>query len=172
MKALKFIVIGGLVYFGGRYLFSLNRAGSKAVVQVGARVHKLAMEGVVVVLKYNIKNPTRASIEMAAPLVKLSYNGKVLASSSMALVEIPEDVRSTNGRIRILPFKETGEITTSITIPYLSLVGAGAVLLARLKNRLDPDAEQVKTKFNIETTSTVFTQLGSYPFDDKAVVEV
>lgn len=172
MKALKIIAIGGAVFLGGRYLFSLNRAGNKAVVQLGGKVEKVTIEGVVVVLKYNIKNPTRSSIEMAAPLIKLSHNGKILASSSLALVEIPEDVRSTNGRIKILPYKETGIITTSILLPFLSLIGTGANLITRLKNRLNPDADQQTVKFDVETNSTVFTQVGSYPYDDKVTIEV
>ena len=172
MKALNVILIGGAVFLGGRYLLSLNRASKKAVVQVSANVHRVTFEGVEVVLKYNIKNPTRTSIEMAAPLITLSHNGKVLASSSMALVEIPEDVRTTNGRIRILPFKETGIIATSILLPYLSLIGAGANLITALKNRLNAESEEETVKFEVATTSTVFTKVGSYPYDDKAIIEV
>lgn len=172
MKALTVIVIGGIAFLGGKYLYSLNRAGNKAVVQISGKVDKVTIGGVVVVLKYNIKNPTGGNIEMAAPLIKLLHDGKVLASSSMALVEIPEDVRTTNGRIRILPYKETGIITTSIQLPFLSLIGAGANLVTRLKNRLDPDAEQTTIKFEVETTSTVFTTVANYPYDDKAIIEL
>lgn len=173
MKALNVILIGGAIFFGGRYILSLSRTGKKAVVQVGASVKGVSLEGVEVVLKYNIKNPTRSSIEMAAPLITLSHNGKVLASSSMALVDIPEAVQS-NGRIKILPFKETGNITTSIRIPYLSLIGAGASLITMLKNRLNAgEDEQVEAvKFEIATTSRVYTKVGSYPYDDKTTVSV
>jgi len=172
MKILKAILIGGAAFFGGRYLFSLNRAGKKVVVSVGARVHKVSLEGVQVVLNYNIKNPTKTSIEMAAPLIKLMHNGKVLASSSMALVEIPKNVRSDKG-IKILANKETGNITTSILIPTLSIIGTGANLLTILKNRLKPDSENKETvKFEIETTSTVFTKIASFPYDDKTIIEV
>jgi len=172
MKALKIILIGGAVFLGGRYLYSLNRAGKKAVVQVGGRVHKVTFEGVEVVLKYNIKNPTNSSIEMAAPLITLTHEGKVLASSSMSLVEIPEDVRSTNGRIKVLPFKETGIITTSILLPFLSLIGAGANLVTVLKNKLNAQAEQESVTFEVNTTSTVFTKIGSYPYDDTETVTI
>ena len=145
MSALKFILIGGAVFLGGRYLYALNRAGKKVIVQVGGRVHKVTLTGVEVVLKYNIKNPTNTGIEMAAPLISLSHNSKILASSSMALVEIPEDVRTTNGRIKIKPFKQTGEITTSILIPHLSVIGAGANLFSILKDRLNANSQDKKT---------------------------
>ena len=166
MKALKIIAIGGAVFLGGRYLFSLNRAGKKIVVKVGGRVNKVSLSGVEVILKYNIQNPTRSSIRMSAPLIKLTYNGKVLASSSMTLVEIPEDVQSTNGNIKIEPFKETGFITSSRLIPHLSLIGTGANLLPRLKNKLLAQSEDDPITFEIETTSTVFTKVGSYPYDE------
>lgn len=172
MKALGFIVIGGAVFLGGRYLFSLNRAQNKAVIEASGKVDKVALNGVWVELKFNIKNPTNSNIEMAIPLVKLSHNGKILASSSMALVEIPEAVRTANGRIRIVPYNETGIISTKILLPLISLVGTGANLLTRLKNKLDPSAEQVAVKFQVETNSTVFTAVGNYPYDSISTIEV
>ena len=172
MKAISIILIGGSALLVGKYLYSLNRAGQKAIVQVSGNVRKVTLEGVEVVLKYNIKNPTNTSIEMAAPLIKLSYNNKILASSSMSLVEIPEDVRSTNGNIRILPFKETGHVTTSILLAYPSLIGTGAQLIARMKSRLDAQSEQEPIKFEIETTSTVFTKIGKYPYDEKVTITI
>lgn len=173
MKALNVILIGGTIILGGRYLLSLNRTGKKVVVQIGANVKSVSFEGVEVVLKYNIKNPTKSSIEMSAPLITLLHQGKVLASSSMTLVDIPESAQS-NGRIKILPFKETGNITTSIRIPYLSLLGAGANLISVLKDRLNASPEdKIETvKFEVKTTSRVYTKVGSYPYDDKTIVEV
>ncbi|MCH2216317.1 MAG: hypothetical protein MK086_14215 [Flavobacteriales bacterium] len=172
MKILKYIVGAGIVFMGGRYLYQLHRAGKKVVVSVGGRVDKVALEGVVVVMNYNIKNPTNSSIEMSTPLISLAYDGTVLASSSMALVEVPEDARSKNGRILIRPFKETGTITTSILLPTLSLLGAGAKLLTRLKDRLLPDSEETPIEFEVVTTSTVFTKVGSFPYDETIKMEV
>lgn len=171
MKIVKTALIVGGLFVTGRYLLSLNRAGKKIALEVGGRIHKIALEGVVVVLKYNIKNPTTSSIQMAAPLIKLSYNGKVLASSSMALVEIPEDARSASGKIAIKPHSETGFITTSIIIPYLSLLGAGANLILRLKNSLAGNSDN-PVKFEIETNSTVYTKVGNYPYDETTIISI
>lgn len=165
------LLIGGGILFVGKQLLSLNRAGNKIALEIGGRIHKIALEGVVVVLKYNIKNPTVSSIQMAAPLIKLSYNGKVLASSSMALVEIPEDARSASGKIAIKPHSETGFITTSIIIPYLSLLGAGANLILRLKDSLAGNRDN-PVKFKIETNSTVYTKVGNYPYDETTTVSI
>ncbi|MBI3136054.1 MAG: hypothetical protein HYZ14_15360 [Bacteroidetes bacterium] len=172
MKALKYIVIGGLVFLGGRYFFRLNRAGEKAVVQASGKVKKVTMEGVVLDLKFNIKNPTATDIEMAAPLIKLLHNKSVLASSSLSLMEIPDSVKGKDGRIRIKPYLETGWINTSITLPFLSLASAGGSLLTRLKNKLDPAAEQKTIAFEVETNSSIFTKVGSYPYDDVTTLTV
>ena len=171
MKVLKTaLVVGGLI-LGGKYLLSLSRAGKKIAVDVSGRIHKIAIEGVVVVLKYNIKNPTTSSIELAAPLVKLAYNGKILASSSMALVEIPEKARTDDGRIRINPHSETGFITTSIIVPYMSLLGAGADLIRRLKGSMDGNSEN-PVNFEVETNSTVYTKVGNYPYDETTTITI
>lgn len=173
MKIIKNILIGAGLFFTGRYIWSLSRTGQKAVVEIDGRVHKVTFAGVEVVVNYNIKNPTRSSIEMAAPLISLSYNGTVLASSSMSLVDIPEEVRTPKDMIKILPFKETGKISTSILLPHLSILGAGANLLSQLKDRLNSGSDIIKkVKLEIITTSTVFTKLGSYPYDEKTVIEV
>ncbi len=172
MKIFKYIVGAGIAFFGGRYLFQLHRAGKKVVVSVGGRVHKVTLEGVVVVMNYNIKNPTQSSIEMSTPLIQLAYNGTVLASSSMSLVEVPEEVKSAKGRIIIRPFKETGIITTSILLPTLSLLGTGAKLLPLLKKRLLSGSDEDKIAFEIATTANVFTKIGSYPYDEKVTVNI
>jgi hypothetical protein len=172
MKILKYIVGAGVAFLGGRYLFQLHRAGKKIVVSVGARVHKVTLEGVVVVMNYNIKNPTSSSIEMSTPLIQLAHNGTVLASSSMSLVEVPEESRSAKGRILIRPFKETGTITTSILLPTLSLLGAGAKLLPRLKDRLLSGSDENPITFEIATTANVFTKIGSYPYDETVTIDI
>lgn len=172
MKALKVIIIGGAAFVGGRYLLSLNRLSKKVVVQVSGRVHKVSIDGVEILLKYNIKNPTNSSISMNAPLITLSYNGSVLASSSMASNNIPENVRGNNGTIKILANQETGEISTSILLPTLSLISAGTNLLKILKDRLKASAETKKVKIEVQTTSTVITKLGKYPYDDKTIIDV
>ena len=170
-KALIILGVGGLVILGGRYLWQLNRAGNKAVVEVNGRVHKVTMNGINVEISFNIKNPANVSIEMAPPLVKLIHNSKVLASTSLRLVDIPENAKA-NGRIWIAPHSETGAIITSITLPYLSLIGAGAELISKLKDKLNPDKEAEPVEFEIETNSTVFTKVGSVPYDDKQVITI
>jgi len=172
MKVINDILNNGAVFLDGRFPCSLIRTGNKIVVQIGDRVNKVSFEGVEVILKYNIQNPIYSSINMSTLLMKVSHDGKILVSSSKELVEIPEDVRSTNG-VTIKSFKETGVITMSILLPALSLIGTDVNLITLLKNRLIADSETQETiKFKIETTATVFTNVGKIPYDDKSIIEI
>jgi hypothetical protein len=90
----------------------------------------------------------------------------------MSLVEVPEESRSAKGRILIHPFKETGTITTSILLPTLSLLGAGAKLLPRLKDRLLSGSDENPITFEIATTANVFTKIGSYPYDETVTIDI
>lgn len=171
MRTASKILIGGVIFYLGKHVYSLNRAKNKIATDVGGRLHKLGMEGVEVALKFNIKNPTSASIKMTAPLIKLSYNGKILATSSITRLEIPEDARSASGKIKIKPESETGFITTRMLIPYLSLLGAGANLLQRLKATLE-GREDTPVLLQVATTSHVQSAIGTFPYDDLVTIEV
>jgi len=165
VKAIKYIAIGIGAFFAGRYIFSLNRAKEKILVAVSGKRDKISLQGVMVELNYNIKNPTRAKMKVTAPLIKLSSNGSLLASSTMQQVEIPQAVKDQSGRIIIDAFKETGKITTKILIPWLSILKVSSQLYNRLKSG-------EKVSIEIETISQVFTPITDFPLDDKTTIEV
>lgn len=171
MGVIKKILIGGVIYIVGKKVLSLNRAKNKVATDVGGRIHKIGFEGVEVVLKYNVKNPTSSALQMTAPLIKLSYNGKTLATSSLSRMEIPEDSRSDNGNISIKPLSETGFISTRMLVPHLSLLGAGANLLNRLRASLTGE-EDKPVKLEVATTSQVISDIGTFPYDDLVTIEV
>jgi hypothetical protein len=105
---------------------------------------------------------------MTPPLIKIRHQNQgkenILASSSMALVDIPDATTDSKGRIRIPPFNETGVITTRILIPHLKLIGLSSGLIARLK---DPNE---KVNFTIETNATLFTAIGSFSYDQQTPI--
>ena len=162
MKAIKYIAIGIGSILGIRYLFSLNRAKDKVLTVVTAQRDKITAQGIGVLIKYNIKNPTRATLRMVPPLIKLSANGKLLASSTMQEVDIPSGAKDSSGRIVIEAFKETGEITSKILIPWLSI----AQLVPQILTRLQSADAKDKVSVQIETLSHVYTRIGDYPFED------
>ena len=168
MNAIKYIAIGIGTFFGGKYLLSLNRARHKILTIVTAKRDKINAQGISVLLSYNIKNPTRANMKMRAPLIKLLFNGKLLASSTMQEVDIPQSVKDADGRIVIKAFKETGQITTKIQIPWLSVLSVSPQLLTRLQSQ---DANN-KIKLEIETISQVYTLAGDYPLEEKTTINL
>ena len=167
MNAIKYIAIGIGTFFGGKYLLSLNRARHKILTIVTAKRDKINAQGISVLLSYNIKNPTRANMKMRAPLIKLLFNGKLLASSTMQAVDIPQSVKDADGRIVIKAFKETGQITTKIQIPWLSVLSVSPQLLTRLQSQ---DANKIKLE--IETLSQVYTLAGDYPIEETTTIEL
>lgn len=171
MKLITGLVITGVVIAGASALVALNRASEKVATEVTARVHKLTTSGVVIVLGYNIKNPTRAALKMSVPLITISYNGSQLAQSSLANTTIPNNILTSEGHIRIEKFKETGMIYTEVTLPYFSLISAGYDLVKVLKGRLSGENTS-KVKFTVDVTSQAFTALGSFAYDDKQIIAV
>ncbi len=168
MKAIKYIAIGIGAFLGGRYLLSLSRAGNKAIVSVSGKRGLISAQGINLTLNYNIKNPSRANLRITAPLIKLLINDKLVASSTMQNVEIPASVKDTEGRININAFSETGNITTSILVPWLSLVSIGSDILPRLQSGDNTKKVQV----SIETLSHAFTAIGDFPLDDKTTIQL
>jgi len=158
--------IGAL--FGGRYLISLSRASKKAVVSVSGKRGLISAQGINVTLNYNIKNPSRANLRITPPLIKLLINDKLVASSTMQNVDIPEAVKDSKGRISINAFSETGNIATSILVPWLSIVSVSPDVLSRLQNG---DTTQ-KVQVSVETLSHAFTAVGDFPMDDKTTIQL
>ena len=168
MNALKYIAIGIGTFLGGKYLLSLNRASQKIITSVTGKKDKITTQGISVLLSYNIKNPTRANIKITAPLIKLSFNGKFLASSTMETVDIPLSAKDSSGRIVIKAFKETGVITTKLMIPWLNVLSIGPQLMTRLKSQDPKD----KIQLEIETVSQVYTLAGDYPLEEITTIEL
>jgi len=168
MKAIKYIALGIGAFFGGRYLLSLSRASNKAIVSVSGKRGLISAQGINVTLNYNIKNPSRANLKITPPLVKLLINDKLVASSTMQNVDIPDSIKDSKGRISINAFSETGNITTSILVPWLSIVTISPDILSRLQSG---DTAQ-KVQVSIETLSHVFTSIGDFPLDDKTTIQL
>jgi hypothetical protein len=168
MKAIKYIALGIGAFFGGRYILSLSRASNKAIVSVSGERGLISAQGINVTLNYNIKNPSRANLKITPPLVKLLINDKLVASSTMQNVEIPDSIKDSKGRISINAFSETGNITTSILVPWLSIVTISPDILSRLQS--GDNAQKVQV--SIETLSHAFTSIGDFPLDDKTTIQL
>lgn len=160
MKAIKYIAIGGGVILLGKYLLSLDQAQKRAVISATGKIDKLTAQGLSLILRYNIKNPSTGNLRMTPPLIKLSVAGNLIASSNMQMIDIPENVRDKSGKIIIRPFSETGDIQARILIPWLNLVGVAPDLLKRVQSKDSKD----KIKIQVETLSQAYTLVGSFPY--------
>ena len=166
MSKLKNIAIGIGAFFGGRYLWSLHRAKNKVLTTVSAKRDKATIQGVTIQVKYNIKNPTAVNLKMTPPLIKVLFNGKLLASSTMLDVDIPQMAKDIDGRIIINKHTETGDIAARILLPWLSLLSISPQLVTRLKSNDPKD----KIKVQIESIAQIHTLAGNYPYEDKTTI--
>ena len=107
MKVIKYIAIGLGSFLGLRYLMGLNRAKDKININVSGQKDSITTQGITLLVKYNIQNPTRAKLKLTPPLIKLSVNGKLIASSAMQSVEIPQNVKDG---LKIIPVENVEEV--------------------------------------------------------------
>ena len=106
-------LIGAGVWIIGKasQLRAASRASKKIDVIISGERVGFNYQGVPVTLSYIIKNPTKARMEMTSPLIKFRVGGTHLASSTLSVDDIPQENRSSAGRIKIEPFAQTGKIT-------------------------------------------------------------
>jgi hypothetical protein len=169
MKALTVIAVGSALLLTGKYLFSLNKAQDKIIIVVSGKVYKISAQGVTLIIKYNIKNPTRSTMRMTAPLITLTVNGKQVATSNMQLIDIPEASKDLSGKIVIRPNNETGDIQTEVMIPWIGLANIAPDLIARFQH---PDENAKKITVKVGTNSVVYTLVGSFPYEQTSIIKV
>lgn len=168
MKAVTILIVGGAIVLTGKYLLSLNRAQHKIVIVTTGKKDNISVQGISVLVRYNIKNPTNANMRMTPPLIKLMVNGKLLATSNMQMIDIPTEVRDKSGKIVIRAFSETGNIETRVLIPWISLASIAPDLIQRIKSS-DPK-DQITVK--VETISQVFSLVGSFPYEESTTMKL
>ncbi len=168
MKALTYVVIGGALLLTGKYLYDINNSQYKIVIVVTGRPDTIRAQGVTIVVNYNIKNPTGATMRMTPPLIRLMLNGKQVATSSMQQVDIPESSRDASGKIIIKANAETGDIATRITIPWIALLSIAPDLVTRFKN---PDPKN-KITMKVVVACRVYTLVGSFPYDQTSTIKL
>lgn len=161
MNSIALLSVTGALLLAGNYLYKLNKSQSKIVLVVTGAVEKISAQGVILLMKYNIKNPTSATMKMSPPLITLSVNGKQVATSDMQAIDIPEDARDDSGRIVIRATSETGQIHSRVMIPWIGLAMVAPDLIARFQNR------DGKTKIAVKVVSQarVYTLVGNFPYE-------
>jgi len=167
MKTFAIIAIGGLALAAGSYLYGINKSQYKIVLAVGGRIHKLSAQGVILKVSYNIKNPTTSVLRMSPPLIRITLNGKQVATSNMREIDIPEQARD-NDKIIIRASRETGAIESEVIIPWLSLISVAPDLVKKLQNQ----DGKTKLTIKVETQARVFTLFGAFPYEQTTTIKV
>lgn len=167
MKTFAIIAIGGLALAAGSYLYGINKSQYKIVLAVGGRIHKLSAQGVILKVNYNIKNPTTSTMRMSPPLIRITLNGKQVATSNMRAIDIPEESRD-NDKIIIRANRETGTIESEVIVPWISLISVAPDLVSKLQNQ----DGKTKLTIKVETQARVFTLLGTFPYEQSTTIKV
>ena len=109
--------IGATIIAAATYFSRLNKASKEIESVTTVRIHSLKLDGLTIRVDALIKNPTRTSITMKFPFVKLIYNDKTVGTSQT----IDKDI--------VIPaYGEAHVDEILIKIPMLSLISVAAGL--------------------------------------------
>ncbi|MCA0429036.1 MAG: hypothetical protein LCH32_00875 [Bacteroidetes bacterium] len=117
-KILLGLGIGGGLVAGGTYLWRLNKTSVNLEVVPSVKLHKLDLQGIVLRVDVQLKNPTRTSLKLKFPFIKLLIKGSSIGSS-----------QSVNQDIALPAFGEAKFEAIMIRIPMFSLLSSAKSLL-------------------------------------------
>ncbi len=141
------ILIGAGTVTGITYLVNLKRTSSEMETVATAKIHKLDLTALTVRVDVRIKNPTKGSLKIKYPFVRIMYKEGTIGSS-----------QSINKDIEIPSFGEAQINAIMIQIPLLSLISFGASLLKVLK-------DNIGIKIQLKTISTIELGFKSVPYE-------
>jgi len=167
MNAVTVIAVGGALVLVGNYLYGINKSQYSIALVATGRVQKVSVQGITLLVQYNIKNPSQATMRLSAPLIIISVNGKQIATSNMQTASIPEPSRDGD-KIVVRANTETGAIGSELTIPWIALASIAPDLITRFKN---PDPKK-KISLKVVTQCRVFTIVGSFPYESVSTIKV
>ncbi len=121
-KILLGLGIGGGAVAGGMYLWRLNKTSVNLEVVPMVKLHKLDLQGLVLRVDVQLKNPTRMSLKLKFPFIKLLIKGSIIGSS-----------QAVNQDIAIPAFGEAKFEAIMIRVPMFSLLSTAKGLLQAIQ---------------------------------------
>lgn len=172
MNLPKIITLTSLALLTTSYAYSIYNSQYKIAITATGKIYKVTAQGLTLMIKYNIKNPTGITLKMTPPLIVLSVNNKQLATSNMQIIDIPENARDKSGKIVLHATKETGDIEAQILVPWIN-VAQVIPDLAKRYTTPDPDAKAVK-KIEVKITvhSQIYTLGGRIPYEQVSIMKI
>lgn len=153
-KILLGLGIGGGAVAGGMYLWRLNKTSVNLEVVPTVKLHKLDLQGLVLRVDVQLKNPTRTSLKLKFPFIKLLIKGNSIGSS-----------QAVNQDIAIPAFGEAKFEAIMIRIPMISL-------LSTAKNLLQAIQQGDAFKIGVTTMTTIDLGIRTVPYDKTDEVQL
>lgn len=147
MNLLTKILIGAGAVTGIGFLLKLKRTSAEIQTVTTAKIHRLDLSGLTVRIDVQVKNPTKGSLSIKYPFVKVIYKDATIGTS-----------QSINQDIKIPSFGEARIDGILINIPILGLLSVGKDLYKSLKDNSG-------VKVNITVISTIELGLKSLPYE-------
>jgi hypothetical protein len=139
-------IVSGVVIAGTVYVVRLNRTAANLETVPMVKVNKLDLSGLTLQVDVQLKNPTRTTLKIKFPFVKLVYKGTTIGSSQA----IDKD-------ITIPAFGEAVINRIMIRIPLLSIFSLSGGLIKAMQNN---ETAQV----NVVTSTTLDVGIKKIPF--------
>lgn len=125
---------GGLALaVGVPYVLNLNRLSAELETATRISIYKLKLDGIVLAIEVILKNPTKGSISIKHPFVKMIYEEKVFATSEVQ-----------NEDITLKEFSQSTLPLIFVNLSWVNLATTLPSLLRKLRNN-EPVSIQAKT---------------------------
>ncbi len=169
MNVGKIMVLVGLAVITSSYGYSVYNSQYKIAITATGNVYKVTKQGLILKIKYNIKNPTGITLKMSPPLIVITGDSTQLATSNMQIIDIPESARDNSGKIILHATQETGNIEAEITVPWVNLAEFAPSIVTRyLKPNPDPKKKVEKIQVTINVYSQIYTLAGRIPYQQES----
>jgi hypothetical protein len=153
-KILLGLGIGGGVVAGGMYFWRLNKTSVNLEVIPTVKLHKLDLQGLVLRVDVQMKNPTRTSLKLKFPFIKLLIKGSSIGSS-----------QAINQDIALPAFGEAKFEAIMIRIPMFSLLSTAKGLLQAVQ-------QGEVFKISVATMSTIDLGWKKVPYEKTDEVQL
>jgi hypothetical protein len=147
MKFWGKIVLGVGAATGITYLVRLARASAQIETVSTAQIFKLDLTGLTIRVDVAVKNPTKSSLGIKFPFVKLMYKDAMIGSSQVL-----------NKDIKLPSYGEARIEAIMIQIPVIGLFSIGTELLKAVQNGTG-------VKVQVKTISTIDLGLKTVPYE-------
>lgn len=153
-KILLGLGIGGGAVAGGMYLWRLNKTSVNLEVVPMVKLHKLDLQGLVLRVDVQLKNPTRMSLKLKFPFIKLLIKGSIIGSS-----------QAVNQDIAIPAFGEAKFEAIMIRVPMFSLLSTAKGLLQAIQ-------QGDVFKIGVTTMTTIDLGIKKVPYEKTDEVQL